>query len=163
MAKQTAQQTLLLTPEQLRNETVSKAFDQISIDGLQLLKVFESSKYRTAVTINHLDNTKYPNLVRENTSYFWNLTLSKNKYGNLIIYLAADTESISRFGGRVYNELLRSLFKHTSVQTNIINIEDSIRVSAATKEINHFFIKRVMEGESESVSIQALPYEPIQK
>jgi len=134
MAKKSEQQNEAPTIEQLRNEAVTTAFDQIVLDGLQLLTVFESSKYRTIVTVDHVGNSKYPYLVKECISYFYNLTLSKNKYGNYIIYISADTESISRFGGRIYNELLRSLFNHTGSKFTAINIEDSMESSIVTRQ-----------------------------
>ncbi|CAM4306656.1 hypothetical protein SAMN06265348_110263 [Pedobacter westerhofensis] len=163
MTKKVEQQSTGTTPDHLRNEAVTKAFEKISEESLHLLKVFESAQYRTVATVDHLGNDRYPNLVRESISYFWNLTLSKNKTGNLVIYFSYDTEAISKFGTMIYNQTLRTIFATTSAATANVNIEDSVRINSVTKNVKDFFFKRIMDGENESVSIKAVEHVTQQK
>lgn len=163
MTKKTEQPTTGATPEQLRNEAVSAAFEKITQQSLHLLKVFESTQYRTIATVDHEGNDRYPNLIRESISYFWNLTLSKNKAGSLIIYFSYDTDAISKFGTMIYNQTLRIIFTTTNVVAAKSNIEDSVRINSVTKNVKDFFFKRIMDGENESVSIKAVDYVSQQK
>jgi hypothetical protein len=149
---------LPLTPEQLRNEEVNYSFEQIIKDGLQTLTTFEAPKYRTIITVNHADNEKYPNLVKEAVCYFWTLTLSKGKTGNLVLYFTADSEAITKFGTLVHNRMLRSIFKHTMKEKNDIDIEDAVRIGYDTRDIHNFYFKRFMDGESDTVKIKALEH-----
>lgn len=161
MAKKAQQQEVPdLTPEQLKNEEINYAFNQITNDGLQMLTPFEANKYRAVVTIDHAGNERYPNLIKESISYFWNLTLSKSKSGALLIYYTYDNEAISKFGTVIFNRMLRSIFKHTSSERNDINIEDCVRVNTDTKDVHNFFYKRMIEGETENVKLRALDHVP---
>lgn len=158
MAKKTQPSTPPLTQDQLRDELVNYAFTQIVKDGQQLLTVFDTGKYRSVVTVDHADNDRYPNLVKEALTFFWNLTLSKTKNDNLVIYFTYDKEASTKFGTMIYNNMLRSIFKHTMKDANDANIEDCVRVSTNTKELNYFFYNRLIEGESEAVTITALDH-----
>jgi hypothetical protein len=158
MAKKAQKEVPPLTLEQLRNEEISTAFNQITKDGLEMLTPFESLKYRTVVTIDHNDNERYPNLVKESISYFWNLTLTTGKTGNLVIYYTFNTEAVSKFGTVIFNRMLRSIFKHTMSGSNNISIEDCIRISTDTKDLHNFFYKRIVDGETPTVSITALDH-----
>lgn len=156
MAKKAQQQVPDLTPEQLKNEEINYAFNQITHDGLKMLTPFEANKYRTVVSIDHVGNERYPNLIKESISYFWNLTLAKSKNGSLLIYYTYDKEALTKFGTVIFNKMLRSIFKHTSSEKNDINIEDCVRINTDTKDIHPFFYKRVIDGENEAVTVRAL-------
>lgn len=158
MRKKTETKEPELTPEQLRDEEVNWAFTQIVNDGLQMLTPFEANKYRAVVTVDHAGNERYPNLIKESISYFWNLTLSKSKSGALLIYYTYDNEALLKFGTVIFNRMLRSIFKHTSSERNDINIEDCVRINTDTKDIHNFFYKRMIEGESAVVTISALEH-----
>lgn len=158
MAKKAQQQVPDLTPEQLKNEEINYAFNQITNDGLQMLTPFEANKYRAIVTVDHSGNERYPNLIKESISYFWNLTLSKSKSGSLLIYYTYDNEAILKFGTVIFNRMLRSIFKHTSSERNDINIEDCVRINTDTKDIHSFYYKRMIEGESAVVNISSLEH-----
>ena len=158
MAKKAQKEVPSLTPEQLRNEEINTAFNQITKDGLEMLTPFESLKYRNVVVIDHSDNERYPNLIRESITYFWNLKLSKNKNESLVMYFSFDTEAFSRFGSRIFNLMLRSIFKYTMSKNNLISIEDCVRISTVTTDIHNFYFKRVIDGATESVIITALDH-----
>jgi len=163
MAKKAQQSLPNLTTDQLRNEEVAYAFSQIIKDAQHILTPFEAAKYRTIITVDHNDNERYPNLVKEAVCYFWSLTLSKNKGGNLVLYFSADNEAVQKFGTTIFNRMLRSIFKHTSTSTNDTNIEGCVRISADTKDVHSFFYKRFVDGESEHVTIQALDHVAAEK
>lgn len=158
MTKKAQPQTL--TPEQLRNELITQAFEQITNDGLHILTPFEATKYRTVVTVDHSNNERYPNLIRESISYFWNLTMSMGKTGNLVVFYTYDQEALTKFGTVIFNRMLRSIFKHTMAKSNGINIEDCVRISSGVKDIHNFFYKRLIDGETENVKLRALDHVP---
>ena len=141
-----------------RNELIAQAFDEIVKDGMVALKAFEANKYRTMVTVDHRNNEKYPNLIKEGVCYFFNLTLSSNKHGDFIIYFSYDSEALTKFGRTVYNILLRSIFQRTSVAYTKLNIENCVRINITTRNIHDFYYKRVMDGVSDTVVITALDH-----
>jgi hypothetical protein len=158
MAKKQEQQPVPIGTNQ--NEQMLQAFTLITNDGLQTLRVFENAKYRTVATIDHSDNDKYPNLIRESISFFWNLTLSRNSIGNLILYFTYDKDAAAKFGTMIFNNMLRSIFKHTTALAGSLSIENDVRVNVNTKDINYFFNNRLIEGEKVGVLIQAMEYVP---
>jgi len=159
MAKKQEQQETSPTSTN-QNELMLQAFTLITNDGLQMLTVFENAKYRTVATIDHSDNDKYPNLIRESISFFWNLTLSRNSTGNLILYFTYDKDASAKFGTMIFNSMLRNIFRHTTAMPNSLSIENHVRVSVNTKDINYFFNSRLIDGEKAGVLIQAIEHVP---
>ena len=143
-----------------QNELMLQAFSLITNDGLQMLTVFENAKYRTVATVDHSGNDKYPNLIRESISFFWNLTLSRNSTGNIILYFTYDKDAAAKFGTMIFNSMLRSIFRHTTAVTDSLSIENNVRVNVNTKDINYFFNSRLIEGEKAGVNIQAMEHTP---
>lgn len=130
---------------QARNTQVEKAFYQIVKETSALLSPFEAKKYRTLITVNHNDSGKVTNLISEHITFFWNITLTKNKQGYYMIYFTPDQESITKFGQRLVNRAIRQLFKCTAQEKNKPNIEDCIRLNASSN-VQSFFLSRLANG-----------------
>ena len=141
-----------LTTEQKMNAEVLQAFNLITQSARAVVSNFETKKYRTSVLINHLQNNSN-SLVKEYLSYFFNVTLTRNKNSLLVIYIGFDTEAVTRFGSMLHNQLIREVMKHTMQDNTSVNIESCIRVDANTKDVRYFFYKRITEGENEYVTI----------
>ena len=143
-----------LSLDEKKNIEVERIFEQITNSARELLTVFEIEKYRTTVLVEHSKIGRYENLIREFLSYHWNFTMSKNKQGGCVIYFGYDGEAISKFGNRLYNEMLRKLIALTMKEATSVNIEDRIRVNHEPTDIHNFYYKRVMDGKTEHVTIQ---------
>ena len=133
---------------ELRNKEVEKAYFQILQATKPLLNAFDGKKYRTCVLVNHAKSERETNLISEFICHFWNLTLTRNKAGYVMLYMAYDQESITKFGARLYNRVLRQVFKHTMKSS----IEDCVRVNNPGN-IQQFFLNRLANGENDFVSI----------
>ncbi|MEE1884371.1 hypothetical protein [Pedobacter flavus] len=118
-----------------------------------MLTIFDSQKYRTTVLVNHAKIGRSETLISEFLSFYWNFTLSKNKVGAYVIYVAYDSEAIEKFGNRLHTQMLRAIFKYSMADATHLNIEDSIRIASTPTEIRNYYYKRVMDGEIENVSI----------
>ena len=92
-------------------------------------------------------------LIKEFLSYFFNVTLTRNKNSLLVVYIGFDGEAVSRFGNMLHNQFIRMVMKHTMQENTAVNIESYIRIDATTKEIRNFFYRRAMEGENDNVVI----------
>ena len=132
-----------------RNREVEKSFNQIIQATKPLLNAFDGKKYRTCILVNHAESGKQTNLISEFLCHFWNLTLTKNAVGYVMLYVAYDQESITRFGARLYNRVLRQVFKHT-MKTSI---EDCVRINNPSN-VQQFFMNRLANGENDFVSIE---------
>lgn len=141
-----------LSQEQLINGEVLRVFDLITQSARHVVSNFETQKYRTSVLVNHMGSNSN-SLIKEFLSYFFNVTLTRNKNSLLVIYIGFDGEAIQRFGNMLHNQFIRMVMKHTMVEQTIINIEPYIRIDAGTKEVRNYFYRRVMEGENENVTI----------
>ncbi|SDM62574.1 hypothetical protein SAMN05421813_11761 [Daejeonella rubra] len=137
-----------------RNKAVEKAFHQITKSAKLLLLSFEAPKYRTSIQVNHAKSGKETTLVSEFICHFFNLTLATNRVGYKMIYFAYDSEALSKFGPRLYNRVLRVVFKHSMIEASKINIEDSIRVSSEATEIQKFFLNRLANGGNDFITIE---------
>lgn len=147
-------QFVMVTTElQANNQQVQKAYDLITKTATELLRKFEVQKYRTWVDIDHTKDVQNVNTVREFICHFWNVTLSNNKDGKAYIFIDMDAESIKRFGNGLTNLLLRNAFKATQSDGEGEGIEYALRVNYSLSEIQNFFYRRVVEGETDSVSI----------
>jgi hypothetical protein len=149
--KKTSVQEELTAEQQINNEVIS-AFDLITKSATEVVKSFESKKYRTSVMVDHLQNNNN-SLIKEFLSYFFNITLTRNKNSLLVIYVGFDSEAITRFGTMLHNQLLREIMKHTMKENTLVDIEKCVRIDAAAKEVRNYFYKRIADGESEYVTI----------
>jgi hypothetical protein len=138
-------------PKQLeaRNREVYRAYLQIIQATKPFLTAFDSKKYRTCINVNHAESGKDTNLIYEFICHFWNLTLTENVAGYRMLYVTYDQESIKRFGARLYNRILRQVFK----QTMKTSIEDCVRVNNPGN-VQQFFLNRIANGENDYISIE---------
>jgi len=142
---------------QARNNEVEKAFLQIIKGTSKLLGSFEAKKYRTFIQVDHSASGKETSLNSECICYFWNLTLTMNRAGYLMIYFTPDQESITKFGQRLSNRAIRQLFKCSMQEKNKPNIEDSIRINSPGN-VQSFFLSRLANGENAFTSIHEEEY-----
>jgi 3-oxoacyl-ACP reductase-like protein len=150
-AKKTTVQEELST-EQLSNNEVIRVFDLITQAAREVVSNFETKKYRTSVMVDHLQNNNN-SLIREYLSYFFNVTLTRNKHSLLVIYIGFDSEAITRFGSMLHNLFLREVMKQTMKEATEVNIESCIRIDANTKEVRNYFYKRITDGANEYATI----------
>ena len=138
---------------QANNLEVEKAFDKITMVASELIKKFDLPKFRTTILVDHTKDEQNVNLVREYINHFWNITLSANKDGRLYIFIDIDQDGITRFGSGLTNTLLRNAFKITESVDNTPGIEYAMRVNYIPSAIHPFFYRRIVEGETDTVSI----------
>lgn len=138
------------------NIAVMKAFESIVSTTKDLMKVFDTEKYRTAVTIDHEQIGKFENLIKEFICYHCNLTLAKNKHGRSVIYISYDSEATGKFGFRLFTQLLRTAFSVTAVENTKVNIEEHLRIDFQPNEVRNFFYKRLMDQPTPHVSIELI-------
>ena len=98
---------------ELRNKEVEKAYTLLTQASRQLLNSFEHQKYRTIIEVNHIQSGREGNLLKEFMTFFFNVTLSKNRANYSMIYFTFSEDAIAKFGARLYTRALRVLFKHT--------------------------------------------------
>jgi hypothetical protein len=142
-----------LSQEQLVNNEVVRVFELITQSAQDVVRSFESKKYRTSVLIDHMQNNNN-NLIKEYLSYFFNVTLTRNKNSLLVIYIGFDSEAITRFGSMLHNQFIRQIMAHTAKENTLVDIESYIRIDAGTKEVRNYFYKRITDGESDYVNIR---------
>jgi len=146
----TTQEPIELSKElEARNKEVTKAYLQIIQATKPFLTAFDGKKYRTCITINHAESGKETKLISEFICYFWNLTLTQNIAGYKMLYVSYDADSINRFGARLYNRVLRQVFKHTMKPV----IEDCVRVNNPGN-VQSFFMNRIANGGNDFISIE---------
>ncbi len=139
-----------------RNKEVAAAFNLISQASKQLLITFEHAKYRTIIEVNHTESGKEGNLIKECMTFFFNITLTKNRAGYSMIYLTFSEDAIAKFGARLYTRALRVLFRHTMFDKGKISIEDCVRVNNPG-QVESYFINRLANGENKFISIEVEP------
>ena len=132
-----------------RNKEIQKAFLQIIEATKPFLSPFDGKKYRTCILINHAESGKETKLISEFICHFWNLTLSMNVAGYIMLYISYDQDSLTRFGARLYNRVLRQVFKNTMKPA----IEDCVRVNTPNN-VQSFFMNRLANGESDFITIE---------
>lgn len=134
-----------------RNKEILKAYQQIILATKPFLTAFDGQKYRTCILINHADSGKDTRLINEFICHFFNLTLTKNIAGYVMLYVSYDQESITRFGARLYNRILRQVFKNTMKPV----IEDCVRVNNPAN-VQGFFLNRLANGQSDFITIEVV-------
>lgn len=138
---------------QANNAEVLKAYTRITQTASQLLKKFDVVKYRTYCDIDHTKNETNANLVREFLCHFWDITLSNSKEGKSYIFISIDEDSVTKFGNGLTNMLLRDAYKFTQSEDNTPGIEYSLRVDFSIGDVHGFFYRRIVDGETDYVSI----------
>lgn len=140
---------------ELRNENVEKAYHNMIKHTRELLTAFETLRYRMHATIDHTRSGKETNLINEWICYFWNYTLTKNRFGYNMVYVAYDADALTRFGDKLFNRMLRVVFKCTNIESSDINIENCIRIEHCATDIQPFFINRLLSDPKDYVVITA--------
>lgn len=148
--------TILAQNLELRNKEVAKAYFLITQASKQLLTTFEHAKYRTTIQVNHSESGRESNLISEWMTFFFNITLSKNRAGYNMIYLTFSEDAIAKFGARLYTRCLRILFKHTMFDKGKISIEDCVRVNNPA-QVEGYFVNRLANGENSFIAIDVEP------
>jgi hypothetical protein len=148
---------------QQNNYEVENAYSMITKSAIELLRRFEVAKYRSWINVEHCKNTKQQNtqLVREWVSFFWNITLSNSKEGKAYIFISIDETAIEKFGNGLTNLLLRKAFHLTQSAVDGLNIEYALRVNYMPMDVHNFFYKRLVDGETDIVSIYTEDHKPI--
>jgi len=136
-----------------RNENVERAYHEIVKNTKELLTAFDNLKYRMSVTVDHTKSGKETNLLNEWISYFYNFTLTNNRYGYYMIYISYDEDALKRFGDKMFNRMLRIVFNNTNAIVGDINIENCIRVDHSATDIQPFFINRLLSDPKDYVTI----------
>ena len=134
---------------EVRNREVYNAYLQIIQATKPFLTAFDSQKYRTCVNVNHAESGKDTNLIYEFICHLWNLTLTENVAGFRMLYVTYDQASIKKFGARLYNRILRQVFKATMKAT----IEDCVRINNPGN-VQGFFLNRLSNGENDFITIE---------
>lgn len=140
-----------------RNQEVEKAYHKIIKETSALLQSFEGKKYRSEVKVDHSSSGKETNLIHECITFFWNITLTKNRMGYSMIYFTADKESITKFGQRLSNRALRQIFKCTMQEKNKQNVEDSIRINEPGA-VQNFYLSRLANGDNPFTTISEIEF-----
>ena len=141
---------------ELRNAEVAKAYNLISQASKQLLTTFEHAKYRTIIEVNHSQSGREGNLIKEWMTFFFNITLTKNRAGYSMIYFTFSEDAIAKFGARLYTRALRIVFSKTMFDKGKISIEDCIRVNNPG-QVESYFINRLANGSNDFISIEVEP------
>jgi|GEM_PF-1357876 len=136
-----------------RNLKVAEAYYNIVQQTRELLTAFDSLKYRMSVTVDHLNSGKPTNLINEWLSSFHNFTLTKNRYGYLMVYVSYDEDSLTRFGDKLFNRMLRIVFNTTNSVVGGLNIENCIRIDHCATDIQPFFINRLFSQEHDYITV----------
>ncbi len=136
----------------IRNKEVERCFNLVIQGCRKLLGAFEHQKYRTVIEIDHTKSDKDTKLIKEFLCSFFNVTLTKNRADYDMIYLTYSEEAVSRFGARLYNRVIRQLYKHTTYEGKKVNVEDCVRLNELGK-VEQFFIGRLTNGENAFTSI----------
>ncbi|MES2872391.1 MAG: hypothetical protein V4708_01625 [Bacteroidota bacterium] len=158
MNQTTQENTATTNPElEARNKAVEAAYYQIIKNTSLLLQPFESSKYRKMIAVNHAESGKGTNLINETLTFFWNITLTRNRMGYSMVYFTPDQESIAKFGQRLANRAIRQVFKCTAQEKNKPLIEDCVRLNNPGK-VQDFFLSRLANGDNLFTTISEIDF-----
>lgn len=158
MNQTTQENTATTNPElEARNKAVEAAYYAIIKNTSLLLSSFESVKYRKLISVNHSESGKGISLINETLTFFWNITLTRNKQNYVMIYFTPDQESITKFGQRLANRAIRHVFNCTSQQKGKPNVEDSIRLNNPGK-VQDFFLSRLANGDNLFTTISEIDF-----
>lgn len=104
------------------------------------------------IEIDHSKSDKDTKLIKEFLCSFFSITLTKNRADYDMIYLTYSDEAVARFGAKLYNRVIRQLYKHTTYEGKKVNVEDCVRLNDLGK-VEQFFIGRLTNGENAFTSI----------
>ncbi|WP_276345622.1 hypothetical protein [Daejeonella sp. JGW-45] len=158
MNQTTQENTATTNPElDARNQAVEKAYFEIIKHTSVLLQPFESVKYRKMINVNHSESGKGNSLINETLTFFWNITLTRNKQNYVMVYFTADAESITKFGQRLANRAIRQVFKCTAQEKNKPLIEDCVRLNNPGK-VQDYFLSRLANGDNLFTTISEIDF-----
>lgn len=147
-------QFVMVTTELLAsNQEVQKAYDLITKTASELIRRFDVPKYRTWVNVQHSKDPQNTTMIQEFICHFWNITLSNNKDGRAYVFIDIDADSLSRLGNNLTNSLLREAFKVTHSEDGSGGIEYALRVNYTPSNIQNFFYRRVVEGDTDFCTV----------
>ncbi|MBB2151709.1 hypothetical protein [Pedobacter gandavensis] len=149
------EEILLAQNLELRNEAVEQAYKNIIKGCKELLTAFDTLRYRMHVTIDHTNSGKETNLINEFISYFWDITLTRNRFNYYMIYVSYDEEALTRFGHKIFNRMLRIVFNNTNITATDINIENSVRIDHSATDIQIFFLNRLLSDPKDYIIVTA--------
>lgn len=149
------EEILLAQNLELRNEKVELAYKNIIKGCKELLTAFDTLRYRMHVTIDHTNSGKETNLISEWICYFWDITITRNRFNYYMIYVSYDEEALTRFGDKIFNRMLRLVFNNTNITATDINIENSVRIDHSATDIQIFFINRLLSDPKDYIIITA--------
>jgi hypothetical protein len=144
------------TEEEQKRQVMEAIFEQAMTLASDYLKPFDTEKYRTTVTLNHEKLETNDSLIREFLCFHFNLTLSKNKNGYHVLYFNFDEEAITKFGSRVFNQMVRTLITLSSREKTQLNIEERVRIATKATDVHNFLWKRVIDGDKEHIIISTV-------
>jgi hypothetical protein len=146
----------LLTEEEQKRETLKAIFEKAVQLAGEFLKPFDTEKYRTTVLLNHEKLKTNETLISEFLCFHFNITFGRNKNGYHLIYFNYDEEAISKFGTRVFNQMIRTLITISAKEVTAINVEERIRFATEPSDVHNFLWKRLIDGEKQYISISTV-------
>jgi hypothetical protein len=147
--------TTPLAEEEQKREALEAIFVKAVTSAGEFLKPFDTLKYRQSVQLDHEKLKTNDTLISEFLCFHFNLTLGKNKNGYHLIYFNYDEEAISKFGTRVFNQMIRLLVTISAKEVTTINVEERIRFATEPSDVHNFLWKRLIDGEKEHIVISA--------
>lgn len=148
--------TTQLSEEEQKREVLEVIFQQAIALASEFLKPFDTVKYRTTVLLDHEKLKTNDSLISEFLCFHFNLTFGKNKNGYHLIYFNYDEEAISKFGTRVFNQMIRALITISAKEVTPINVEERIRFATEPSDVHNFLWKRLIDGEKMHITISSV-------
>ena len=146
----------LLTEEEQKRETLKAIFEKAVQLAGEFLKPFDTEKYRTTVLLNHEKLKTNETLISEFLCFHFNITFGRNKNGYHLIYFNYDEEAISKFGTRVFNQMVRTLITISAKEVTDVNVEERIRFATEPSDVHNFLWKRLIDGEKQYIVISTV-------
>ena len=146
----------LLTEEEQKREALQAIFSKAVQLAGEFLKPFDTEKYRTTVLLNHEKLKTNETLISEFLCFHFNITFGRNKNGYNLIYFNYDEEAISKFGTRVFNQMIRTLITISAKEVTDINVEERIRFATEPSDVHNFLWKRLIDGEKQHIVISTV-------
>lgn len=144
------------TEEEHKRTILENIFKQAVALAGEFLKPFDTEKYRTTVLLNHEKLKTNETLISEFLCFHFNITFGRNKNGYHLIYFNYDEEAISKFGTRVFNQMIRTLITISAKELTEINVEERIRFATEPSDVHNFLWKRLIDGEKQYISISTV-------
>lgn len=148
--------TTQLSEEEQKRGVLEAIFQKAITMASEFLKPFDTEKYRTTVLLDHEKLKTNDSLISEFLCFHFNLTFGKNKNGYHLIYFNYDEEAISKFGTRVFNQMIRALITISAKEVTAINVEERIRFATEPSDVHNFLWKRLIDGEKKHIVISSV-------